>query len=88
MVMQLVRLAGMKHCMLLTLRVVAFAGLWYLSLYLAAGFDVVPPSATKYLQRRDRVQQNDEAGDPLMQSDEHEDNSTLRLDKSTAAPRA
>ena len=78
----------MNHCMLLTLWVVAFAGLWYLSLYLATRFDIVPPSATKYLQRRDRVQQNDEAGNPLMQSDEHEDNSTLRLDKSIAAPPA
>ena len=87
-VMQRVRPAGMKHCMLLTLYVVAFAGLWYLSLYLAARFDVVPPSATKYLQRRDRVQQNDEAGEPLMQSDEREDNGLSRVDKSSAAPPA
>ena len=87
-VMRLVRLADMKHCMLLTLCVVAFAGLWYLSLYLAAIFNVVPPFATKYLQRRDGVQQNDEAGEPLMQSDEREDNSTLRLEKNTTAPPA
>ncbi len=78
----------MKHCMLLTLYAVAFAGLWYLSLYLAARFDIVPLSATKYLQRRDRVQQNDEAGEPLMQSDEREDNSLSRIDKSSAAPPA
>ena len=34
------------------------------------------------------MQQNDEAGEPLMQNDEREDNSTLRLDKNTAAPPA
>ena len=88
MVMQLVRPAGLKHCMLLTLYVVAFAGLWYLSLYLAATFDVVPPSATKSLQRRDRVQQNDGAGEPLMQSDEREDNGLSRIEKSATAPPA
>ena len=80
--------ASMKHCMLLTLYVVAFAGLWYLSLYLAARFDVVPPPATKFLQRRDRAQQNDEAGEPLMQSVEREDNGLSRIDKSPAAPPA
>ena len=78
----------MKHCMLLTLWVVAFAGLWYLSLYLAAIFDVVPPSATKYLQRRDGVQQNDEAGEPLMQSYERVDDGHSVVDKSAAAPPA
>ena len=59
--------AGMKHYLLLTLDVVAFAGLWYLRLYLAARFGVVPLSATKCFQRRDRMQHNDEADDePLM----------------------
>ena len=80
--------ACMKHCMLLTLWAVAFAGLWYLSLYLAAIFNVVLPPVTKSLQRRERDQQNDEAGEPLMQSEEREDNSPSRLDKSTAAPLA
>ena len=80
--------AGMRHCMLLTSYVVALAGLWYLSLYLAARFGVVPPSATDYLQRRDRVQQNDEAGETLMQSDEPEDNGFSRVDKDPAAPPA
>ena len=62
--------------------------MWYLSLYLAARFDVVPPSAIKYLQRREREQQNDEAGEPLMQSDERVDDSRSPLDKSSAAPAA
>lgn len=74
--------------MLLTLHVVAFAGLWYLSLYLAARFNVVPPSATKCLQRRDRVPQNDEAGEPLMQSEERVDNGLSPFEKSSAAPPA
>ena len=76
----------MKHCMLLTLDVVAFAGLWYLSLYLAARFDVVPPSATKFFQLRDGVQLNDGAGEPLMQSDERADNGISSADKSSVAP--
>ena len=78
----------MKNYMLLTFWVVAFAGLWYLSLYLAARFDVVPPPANKFLQRRDTAQQNDEAGEPLLQGDEREDSSLSRVDKSSAAPPA
>ena len=80
--------AGTRRCMLLTSYVVAFAGLWYLSLYLAARFKVVPPSATKCVQRGDRVQENDEAGEPLMQSDERENNGLSGVNKSSAAPPA
>lgn len=80
--------AGMKPCMLLTLYVDAFAGLWYLSLYLAARFNVVPPSAMKCLQRRDRVQHNDGAREPLMQSDERVDNGFSPVDNGSVGPPA
>ena len=55
---------------------------------MATRFDVVPPSATKFLQRRDRAQQNDEAGEPLMQSDERVADGRSPVDKSSAAPPA
>lgn len=77
-----------QHCMLLTSYPVAFARLWYLSLYLAAEFNVVPPIATKCFQRGDRVQENDGAGDPLIQSDEYVDNGLSFVDNSSATPPA
>lgn len=65
---------------------IAFAGLWYLTLYLSARFGVVPPSTANY-QTRDRSLHNDEAGEPLIETSAQPADRQSCL-KDTAAPPA
>ncbi|CAD6582740.1 MAG: hypothetical protein ASARMPREDX12_001018 [Alectoria sarmentosa] len=65
---------------------IAFAGLWYLTLYLSARFGVTPPSLANH-QSQGRSLQNDEAGEALIQRSaqptQHQSSA-----KKTAAPPA